>query len=533
MRRAWLLLLICPIAQATTRTAATCNKSDVQTTVTASADGDTVIIPTTGSPCTWTSGGITISAKGLDITGTGTPNTGGGTFGAGTPSTKIIDNAGAPIFTFENLVDGQTAKVELLELSAAGAGAGSIPAALSFQGTCDSGGCGNIRVDNILFTAGTWNAAITGGSGTAGLILEDNLFGVIDHTTNNDPGNTAFLLMVNYSAWKGVGDYGDNSFESVDTFGTAQAIYEENNILGGLRAEDNDSTAINGGQGGARFVVRFNQWTAIPGDGMVGAHGTSWWGRPRGMRQVESYYNTGVAGAGCNTIEGILSGTGYFLSNVSSGTGCNAILSLDIARLEMSSSPWNNCDGTQPWDQTPFTSSTECLDQPGSGPASDRYQNSTPVLASAPGTPCSTAGQCYLAPTRDPIYEAGEDTSNHANPAVQIATAGTSGRVLNDRDYYQEVSTSAQSSATSPFNGTTGTGYGTLARRPTTCTTGVGYWATDQGTWNTFDNTKEGVLYKCTSTNTWGVLYTPYTYPHPLETVQPPAPASSMFVMEQ
>ena len=51
------------------------------------------------------------------------------------------------------------------------------------------------------------------------------------------------------------------------------------------------------------------------------------------------------------------------------------------------------------------------------------------------------------------------------------------------------------------------------------------YWATDQGSWNTSTSNPEGVqlngadgvLYRCTSTNTWTLYYTPYTYPHPLQ----------------
>jgi PKD repeat protein len=57
----------------------------------------------------------------------------------------------------------------------------------------------------------------------------------------------------------------------------------------------------------------------------------------------------------------------------------------------------------------------------------------------------------------------------------------------------------------SSFNGTTGMGVGPLASRPVTCTTGVAYWATD-----------EGKLYVATATNVWTLYYTPYTYPHPL-----------------
>ncbi len=64
------------------------------------------------------------------------------------------------------------------------------------------------------------------------------------------------------------------------------------------------------------------------------------------------------------------------------------------------------------------------------------------------------------------------------------------------------------------FTGATGVGAGTLAARPATCTAGVGYWATDQGGWNTLG--ASGVFYKCVSRNTWALAYTPLTYPHPL-----------------
>jgi hypothetical protein len=73
------------------------------------------------------------------------------------------------------------------------------------------------------------------------------------------------------------------------------------------------------------------------------------------------------------------------------------------------------------------------------------------------------------------------------------------------------------------FNGTLGIGCGTLAARPSSCTTGVGYWATNQscssltGMVGKNPSTPiSGTLYKCTATNTWTAYYTPYTYPHPL-----------------
>ncbi len=75
----------------------------------------------------------------------------------------------------------------------------------------------------------------------------------------------------------------------------------------------------------------------------------------------------------------------------------------------------------------------------------------------------------------------------------------------------------------SPFAGATGIGYGPLASRPATCTTGVAYWATTQSVSNLSGMVGvnpptpiSGTLYVCTSTNTWTSYYTPWTYPHPL-----------------
>jgi hypothetical protein len=109
----------------------------------------------------------------------------------------------------------------------------------------------------------------------------------------------------------------------------------------------------------------------------------------------------------------------------------------------------------------------------------------------------------------------------------------TSQHLKQDRDIYNAVSASAQSSPSSPFDGSTGMGFGTLANRPTACTTttesadagrgGVGYWATDEGEWDASNGaTPDGKLYICTATNTWTARYgvnasgTPYCYPHPL-----------------
>ena len=121
----------------------------------------------------------------------------------------------------------------------------------------------------------------------------------------------------------------------------------------------------------------------------------------------------------------------------------------------------------------------------------------------------------------DPIYQWADFSTGGAN--VNAPIESNSGKVIANRDYYAQVS-GIQTSATSPFNGTSGTGWGTLANRPTTCTTGVGYAE--------YSGSDFVQLDKCTSTNTWtNGVYSTYVYPHPLEsngggTGTPSAPAN-------
>ena len=86
--------------------------------------------------------------------------------------------------------------------------------------------------------------------------------------------------------------------------------------------------------------------------------------------------------------------------------------------------------------------------------------------------------------------------------------------IVQNQHYYDYQTTGCSGTQT------TGVCSGALASAAPTCTAGVGYWATDQGSWNTSGNGfSNGVLYICGSDNTWSVYYTPYIYPDPLESV--------------
>lgn len=103
---------------------------------------------------------------------------------------------------------------------------------------------------------------------------------------------------------------------------------------------------------------------------------------------------------------------------------------------------------------------------------------------------------------------------NGTNAAGNCSDAANNGTVTANVDYYDAVGASCTA------GGACTTGVGTGTTLPTTCTTGVGFWKTDAGgDWDTtHGGANDGALYKCTSTNTWTSYYTPYTYPHPLQT---------------
>jgi hypothetical protein len=95
-----------------------------------------------------------------------------------------------------------------------------------------------------------------------------------------------------------------------------------------------------------------------------------------------------------------------------------------------------------------------------------------------------------------PVYSWNNTNTSNGAKVDGVNEAGTT-YIKDNRDYFNAVSASAQSSPTSPFNGTVGMGFGTVANRPTTCTHsnptnptrspeddgkgGVGYFATDAG----------------------------------------------------
>ncbi len=527
-----LFLLLFPLSLAAqgTYTASSCNTSDVNAVINGpthtAVNGDTIIIP--AGSCSWSSG-ITISGVGISIIGSGTPNTGPSTTGAGTSSTSIastIPNGASALFSVSGLTHGQLVRISLINFpSQTNTNPATGVGALVFSGSCTSSGCANLRLDNLTFGS-TWNGAtLPAGS----IVFSYNMFGVVDHNSINGPdGQAPYFINASLGSYLGVGQFGDNSWASPDTLGTAQAMYIENNVFNSGTASEGDFGYDSAG--GGRFVCRFNTFSDVATEATsCGGHGTSSGGRPRGMRHMEAYGNTFTcsSSAGCYGPLGFNSGTGYVFNNTwntSGGGFFNGYISANAQRLGAGTwAPWGQCNGSGAWDLNSGGTPVACLDQPGRGAGS--YIS---------GTAPSPSG--WTNEVLEPIYEWGDtQTGGFTSPVV----SGSSTLSAN-HDYYNEnTNQAAQTSSSSPFNGSSGTGHGTLANRPTSCTTGVAYWATDQGSWNQSGSGGQGELFKCTSTNAWTLSYTPYTYPHPLTSgstsasgATPPPPENLVYTVQ-
>ncbi len=578
-----LLLFLAPSGKAQgTYTAASCNQSDVNAIINGpkhtAVNGDTIQIPA-GSCTGWT--GITVpSGIGISVVG-----------GIGGTTTLTGD----PFFRMSPIYGNSTSRISSMTFLPSGGNATPV----IVDGTCTSSGCPNLRIDHITIPTSWSNVS---GLSDGAIFFIANVFGVADQNTVGDTrpssGYVCFLN-IGHGSWQGVGAWGDNSWASADSFGTAQAFYLENNTFVFALATDSDIGDSTGG--GARFVCRFNNFNPEHQFGACAGHGTDTTGRARGVRQWEGYDNTIVCSdTGCGGFPG-RSGVGISFGNVISNNGGSfgGLAQLDAQRRWRVDS-WGSCDGTSAWDTNDtnggggntahvyysgtvgsvsndginytvtisgaspgwtanqwapagnaysfhditgnfgfeigsnaantFTSHTSCLGSCGDAPTvGDSFQilRSTACLdqpahsggllvrdsSGTNGIPVlvSTGSPGPVNQALDPTYEADD-----ALPGGQLITSNNVSLIAN-RDWYQEsVNQAAQTSNTSPFNGTSGTGHGTLANRPITCTPRVGYWATDQGSWNTSGSGGQGQLYVCTATNTWTLHYTPYTYPHPL-----------------
>jgi hypothetical protein len=219
----------------------------------------------------------------------------------------------------------------------------------------------------------------------------------------------------------------------------------------------------------SRCVVRYN---TITGPIKIDGHGKASNTPPRGVREIEIYGNTWASGGGYWPAIEVRGGTGRVFDNTSQGDGPWLILHEYAA-----TATWPNFNNTI---QTVYPID----DQIGVG--------------------------------KDPKVGASEPMVLWNNVSSGKAWAISLGYgdqavlqkfIQADRDYYAQAAT---------FDGSSGVGRGTKAQMQaiTPTKTGVGFWVTDEGEWNSQNAGADGTLYVWSGSQ-WSASYTPYSYPHP------------------
>lgn len=479
----------------TTRTAAAVSTTEINLCVTASASGDRIRVPEG-------SGTINVSlpsSKDLDIIGatvvtcSGTPGTSGYSCSAGGTTTTVT---GSPAFTID-LAASHTISGFVIT-----GGAGE---RVSSTGEQNVNKHFRIHHNSLISTAGWQPIRFRGGSN--GIhpqgIWDHNRFqdGVAIHTNGTlDQLNEGD---VQHAIWAEESPLGDSS----------KVIYLEANYF------TNSANTTNYGDGnyGGRSVIRFN---TTSGGAIVAWEYHSPQGDNRGYQRWENYKNHHInldIHDGCFFgMHSLRGGTGVVFDNAMTGatSGCNNKISMDNVRSADNVAVFGLCDGTRTGiDQnTGGQLGWHCRDQIGISHDLSQWDHlPTPLSWNQNLKPA------YL----------WNNTEGASNAPVTVDTAGNNlTHIIANRDFY-DYSTATGSPQT------VGVRQGTIANRPANCTTGVAYWATDEGEWNSDNPGVDGRLYKCTATNTWTLYYTPYTYPHPWTGASqstPPARFSPVFL---
>ena len=445
-----------------TLTAASCNTSDINDCISASSSGDTINVPS--GTCTWSSRVTIPGNKVLSFIGAGAGQTiiypTNGAFykydSAGQDAYAKFRISG---FTFT----GSTLNLFLLEVDQYGPS--SIPASATDVWRFDH--------NQVDFTGSVSDLIVTAGTH----------WGLIDNNTFNKTIGT-FILVTGYQYGY---EYDNNQIRG--TFDNSLPL-----DLGTFKAvviEDNTFTCGDGSgycsfidvsNGGGRYTFRHNSVTG----GQIYTHWTrngGHGGGETGAIKFEVYGNDIVGTAGVTTVARFESGTGVFINNrVRSFSDTSVVLDDRRASIffdgDASETPiFYACDGLQPYD----------------GNLGD---------ASAPGWPClnqigrgSGAASLTSPQPSVPLF------INHNGPEATCTTPGGTCTDISGVKIWFDDTLATQTSA--PFIKSTphtviggGTGQGDVdycLMDPTTVTSGN----------------------KC---GNYGTTYTPYTYPHPLNT---------------
>lgn len=409
-------------------------------------------------------------------------------------------------------------------------------------------GLGGIRVDHNTFQNFYTRAEVIYFGHVYGGAAIINVTGVVDHNLFQGPEQNAALFGIGLP----------NPIPQPSNLGTVANVFFEDNTINFTNMSNASNAGCTDGWGGVSFVVRHNAATNC----MWMMHGATHNGGPVNYEFYNNSTTLNINATGGEQIPGDPTSINCDRCFHHQGSGTF------MAFNNTFSIPAGNKITKAPMVMQDYRASAKGPSIDGNMAACDgtvvNVANSYITFSDGNRTPAGNnyGYPCRFQPGRDsqgnykPMYVWNNYWPNNGNAQALLATGGNGGiipngsfpptncdptpvsgtcdyfpfHMKNDREWFNAVSASPNTDSATPFNGTTGMGFGPMANRPTTCSTssesaygkgaaGVGYFATDQG--------PQGTLYTCSATNTWAVYYAPYTYPHPLVTGNPSgAPAS-------
>lgn len=440
-----------------------CSASAVQTAINAASAGDVIDVTCTGT-VDWATA-ITLSG-GKTLRGGGIKGTSGT---AGTwPLTINVTYAGTstPLIQVTNTDNQSVNRVTGFKFEGTGAPVWIIR--VNGKGT-GTDGKGAFRIDNNYFNEvayGSRTILTDGSTGKLTGLIDNNVFYYLKTTTPNPYSNNTYQ-----NTYKGSSPtcYGYDSLNRAVGFGTDDFIFWENNYM--------HDTVIETSSGGGRVVLRYNEVASdytnnsMP---VLDGHGADTGGSYACGIVANEFYKNTITGAFAFAQIVDMRGGKWRVHNNTFQSGRLQLNEYRVYRPDYLQ--WNACSGSP------------CCT------ASCNVQ--------APTYPGDFAA-CYPLPNQVQDTYIWNNIKNSINvtPTYPEGYGDVSPWIVLNRDYWMPS-------------------YGTEAARPSTCTTGANYGATDSGK-----------LWKCTATNTWTLDYTPYTYPHPLrnetasDTTPPAAPS--------
>lgn len=540
------ILLLAVPSYAETIEAASCSYAHIEAALTAASDGDTVTVP--AGSCEWKDGidePLTIPA-GKNIT----------LQGAGIGLTKIYMDAGCG-----NITLGKTATritgFEFTDMNIQFAGDGwridhnksqenyCLDAIIRYDagystsyhtpsGLIDNNQFFNNRVvinGGAILNHVDWTLPDTLGTDNGAenvVYIEDNVFTRTDGGAGNCvDGNYGGQHVFRYNHIVNESGYYNMQAHSIQT--TYNRAFKKFEFYGNINevVAGNDVSAwipffLRGGSGPVFLNYTPGNWTdnhvgfdIVRGGLSIGGNGL----KCNGMSQWDGNYTEDSGTAATGSGEGVMvSGNEsegwdageyagcYIYNETEGGAGvCQAEITgasdgYNIGHGELGPS----CSGDGVFgdeEEWIISCGYPCRDQIGRGHDATLWDDKSPTEYTQASFPM------YIFGNRNGSN--GEVTANERGSELSMEY-----HLKENRDYYEYDS---------GFDGASGVGMGTLAARPATCTTGTAYWASAQD-YTTItdyvgnDPTTEidGTLYKCTDTDTWTAIFTPYTYPHPL-----------------